>query len=153
MIYPLINKAKYQAIEHPMVNMASFGALELFDNKATIKYPYVNFDIVSSSVVNYLKRYTIRMYVCDRNEPYIAYNKTEIIADDILKSLDIDSYTINYFTLEFKDVTNGVWTDFIIEVPLAGSCTYDSLFNSNLLLEDSKFILLENGDLIMLDNS
>lgn len=152
MVYPLINKAKYQAIRHPLVNMSSFGSLELYDNKATIKYPYVNFDIVNSSVVNYLKTYTIRMYVCDRNEPYIAYNKSEVIADDILKSLDIDNYVINYFTLEFKDVTNGVWADFQIQVPLKGSCTYDSLFNDSLLLENDNFILQENGDLITLNN-
>lgn len=152
MIYPLINKAKFQAIRHPLVQMASFGALELFDDKATIQYPYVNFDIVTSSVLNYLKTYIIRMYVCDRNEPYIAYNKTEVIADNILKSLEIERYTTNYFTLEFKDVTNGVWVDFEIQIPIAGDCSYDSLFNSNLLLEDGDFILQENGDLIKLNN-
>jgi len=152
MIYSLIQKAKFQAIKHPFVNMSSFGSLELYDNKATIAYPYVNFDIVSSNVVNYLKTYTIRMYVCDRNEPYIAYNKSEVIADDILKSLDIDRYLINYFTLEFQDITNGVWTDFEIQVPLEGSCTYDSLFNASLLLEDGNFILQENGDLVVLNN-
>jgi len=140
---------QFQAIKHPLVSMSSFGSLELFDNKATILYPYVNFDIVSSGVVNYLKTYTIRMYVCDRNEPYIAYNKTEVIADDILKAIDIDQYVINYFTLEFKDVTNGVWADFQIQVPLEGSCTYDSLFDSSVLLEDDNFVLQENGDLII----
>lgn len=152
MIYPLLAKCQYKAIAHPMVNMASFGDISLYDDKSTIAYPYVNFDIVTSSIVNYLKTYTIRMYVCDRNIPYIAYNKSEVIADDILKALDIDGYVINYFTLDFKDVVNGVWADFEIQVPLEGSCTYDSLFNANLLLEDGNFILQENGDLVMLNN-
>lgn len=151
MIYPLINKAKYQAIKHPFVNMAAFGSIELFNDKATIQYPYVNFDIISNTVNDYVKTYTIRMYVMDRNEPYIAYNKTEVIADDILKSLDVEDYTILYFTIEYKDVSNGVYTDFTIQVPLEGSCTYDSLFNSALLLEDGNFVLQENGDLIMLN--
>lgn len=152
MIYPLLAKCQYKAIEHPMVSMSSFGDISLYDDKATIAYPYVNFDIVTSNVVNYLKTYTIRMYVCDRNIPYIAYNKSEVIADDILKALDIDGYVINYFTLDFKDVVNGVWADFEIQVALEGSCTYDSLFNASLLLEDGNFILQENGDLIMLNN-
>ena len=132
--------------------MASFGDISLYDDKATIAYPYVNFDIVNSSVINYVKTYTIRMYVCDRNIPYIAYNKTELIADDLLKTLDTDVYNMNYFTLDFKDVVNGVWCDFEIQTALEGGCTYNSLFNNSLLLEDGNFIVLENGDLIILNN-
>lgn len=153
MIYPLISKIQYQAIKHPFINMASFGAIELFDNKPNIQYPYVNLDIVSSRIRNYLKIYTIRMYICDRNEPYIAYNKTEVAADDILKSMDIHNYQVNYFSPMFKDVVHGVWADFEIEVPLEGSCTYDTLFNSSLLLEDGNFYLQENGDLFTLQNN
>lgn len=149
MIYKLANQLKYDAIQHPMVNMAAFGSLSLFDDKSRIAYPYVNFDVVSSRVVNYLKTYTIRMYICDRNEPYIAYNKTETIADDILKALEIESYTINYFTLEYKDITNGVFTDFEIQVPMTGDCSYDSLFTL-LVQEQGGFVLQKNGDLINL---
>lgn len=150
MIYNLLNKIKYEAIKHPMVSMSSFGDITLYEDKPSIKYPYVNLDIVSSKVTNYLKTYIIRIYVCDRNEVLTSYNKTELIMDDILKSIDIDNYDVNYFTLNFKDVVNGVFSDFEIEVPLEGSCTYDTLFNVRLL-EDGKFLLLENGDLQILE--
>lgn len=150
MIYNLLNKIRYEAIKHPMVSMSSFGDIALYEDKASIKYPYVNLDIVTSNVVNYLKTYTIRIYVCDRNDVLTSYNKTELILDDILKSIDTDRYVVNYFTLNFKDVVNGVFADFEIQVPLEGSCTYDTLFNVRLL-EDGKFLLLENGDLQILE--
>lgn len=152
MIYALINKLKYTAIKHPMVSMSSFGDITLYEDKLTIAYPYVNFDVINSTIKNYVKTYNIRVYVCDRNNPYIAYNKTEVILDDILKSLEIDEYRVNYFTLNFKDVVNGLYVDFSIDVALEGSCTYDSLFNSSLLLEEGTFILQENGDLIITTN-
>lgn len=151
MIYNLANKLKYTAIKHPMVNMSSFGSLSLFDNKPKISYPYVNFDVVNSRADNFLKTYTIRMYVCDRNEPYVAYNKTEMIADNILSSLEIYRYTVNYFTLEFKDVTNGVFIDFEIQLPMNGDCDYNALIEeiSLLIQEGGDFVLQENGDLII----
>lgn len=151
MIYNLAEKLKHQAILHPMVNMASFGDIQLYDDKPQIAYPYVNFDVVSSVVEEYIKTYTIRIYVNDRNQPYIAYNKTEQIMDDILKTMQIETYQVNYFTLDFKDMVNGCYADFEYEIQIGGSCSYETLFNS-LLLEQGGFTLLESGDLIILNN-
>ena len=117
-IYNVAEKLKDTAIRNPMVGMSSFGDIQLYNNKASVKYPYVNFDIVSSYVSNFVKTYTMRIYSCDRNEPYIAYNKAEMIIDDILKRLEIDGYTVNYFTLNFKDMINGCWADFEIETSI-----------------------------------
>lgn len=147
-----INKIKFECTKHPMVNMASVGDISLYEDKATIKYPYINLDVVNTSIRDYVQTYTFRIYVCDRNNPYIAYNKCEVIMNNILKAIDIQSYTIEFFTLNFADIVNGCFTDFQIQVPLEGSCTYDSLFNSFLLLEDSEFIMLESGDLIRKNN-
>lgn len=149
MIYPLLHSIKFHSIKHPMVNMSSVGDIQLYDNKSTILYPYVNIDVVSSSIVNYSKKYTIRLYVCDRQkDPLVSYNKTELIADNIIKDLQITNYTVNYFHNDFGDDVDGVFIDFEYEVPVLGECTYSFLFNSNILLEDGAFIMLENGDLI-----
>lgn len=127
-IYNVAEKLKDTAIRNPMVGMSSFGDIQLYNNKASVKYPYVNFDIVSSYVSNFVKTYTMRIYSCDRNEPYIAYNKAEMIIDDILKRLEIDGYTVNYFTLNFKDMINGCWADFEIETSIVqDECDYAQL--------------------------
>ncbi len=150
-IYNQVNNLKSIAINTPMVSMASFGDISLYDDKATIKYPYVNIDVVSAYVNNFVQTYTFRIYVCDRNEPYIAYNKTETILNNFLKtySVDVISYTLNYFSLNFKDIVNGVWADIIIQVPLVTSCDiiegnpigYITDINGN-------FKELTNGDLV-----
>jgi hypothetical protein len=135
-----------------MVNMASVGDMSLYDNKATIRYPYVNLDVVSSSVVNYSKKYTIRLYVCDRQKDIlVSYNKTELIADNILKDLQMTNYVVNYFHNDFQDDVDGVWVDFQYEIAVTSECTYATLFNANILLEDGNFIMLENGDLISIE--
>lgn len=124
MIYKITSKLKKIALNTPMVNQSSFGDIMDYDNKADIKYPYVNIDVVSATVVNYVQTYTFRIYVCDRNEPYIAYNKTETIINTFLKNNEINAerYTINYFTLNFKDLVHGVWADITIQAPLEFDC-------------------------------
>lgn len=141
MILKLINDLQIAAVNTMMCSMASYGDLSLYDNKATIAYPYVNFDVVSSLVSkSSLKTYTIRVYVCDRNEPYVAYNKTEMILDTIMNDLQIEKYTVNYFTLDFKDQVNGVWADVQIDDIIEFICIEDSgLVN---------YVILENGDVI-----
>ena len=152
MIYPLMSDLKLNAIKHPMVNMASVGDMSLYDNKATIRYPYVNFDIVSSSIVNYSKKYTIRLYVCDRQkDTLVSYNKTELIADNLLKKLQMNNYVVNYFHNDFQDDVDGVWVDFQYEIAVTSECTYETLLNGSILLEDGNFIILENGDLISIE--
>lgn len=143
-VYRITNKLKEIAINTSMVNMASFGDIMEYDNKATIKYPYVNIDIVTANVVNFAQSYTFRIYVCDRNKPYVAYNKTEAIINKFLKNNDISAvnYTLNYFSIDFKDQVNGVWADIIIQVPLVTEC------NESMLIESESYIITENGDLI-----
>lgn len=152
MILPLIEKLKYNAIRNPLVNMSSFGDIQLYNNKSTIAYPYVNWDVVSANVFNQIKTYTIRIYVCDRNlSPYNAYNKTETILDDLLQELEIYKYNVQYFTLNYGDVVDGVYADLQIDTKMEGNCVYQSLF-SHMLLEEGSFELLEDGSLVMINN-
>ena len=110
-------------------------------NKSIIKYPYVNIDVVSNDVVsNNNKTYTFRIYVCDKNEPYIAYNKCELILDTLLNSLEVNNYKTNYFTLSFKDMINGIFADVTIDSTINLSCIVSE--------EDKEFIVLENSDFI-----
>lgn len=146
-IYNVAEKLKDTAIRNPMVSMSSFGDIQLYNNKASVKYPYVNFDIVSSYVSNFVKTYTMRIYSCDRNEPYIAYNKAEMIIDDILKRLEIDGYTVNYFTLNFKDMINGCWADFEIETSIVqDECDYTQLLSDTV---KNFYDIDSNGDYII----
>lgn len=145
MIQALVDKVKFQSISHPLVNMASVGDITIFDNKATIAYPYVNVDVVNCLRKNFLKTYTLRIYVCDRNEPYIAYNKTELILTEILEQLDIFDVTINYFNNDFQDVVNGVYVDVQFQVPIG--CASESIFDYSLF--NDTFIILENGDYLI----
>ena len=124
--------------------MASFGNIMDYDNKPNIKYPYVNIDVVNSVVQNFAQTYTFRIYVCDRNKPYIAYNKTEAILNTFLKNNEVFAvnYTINYFSIDFKDQVNGVWVDMTIQTPLVTECIAPKI------VEDESYIITDNGDLI-----
>lgn len=148
MIRALVDKIKFTAISHPLVNMASVGDITLYDNKSTIMYPYVNVDVISDFVSNFIKTYTIRVYVCDRNEPYIAYNKAELIITDMMQTLDVNSYTVNFFNLDFQDVVNGVYADIAFQIPMG--CAPEAIFDYRLFTET--FIILENGDFLTQEN-
>lgn len=145
MIIHAVNNIKQAALEHPLVNHICFGSLEEFDNKATIKYPYINVDIVSCNILNATETHIFRLYVMDRNNPLEAYNKTELIITDLMNTLEINEYSINYFNYEFKDVVNGVYADISFEGIVSGDCTTSSY---NEIYEVGEFILMENGDLI-----
>jgi len=149
MIKALCDKIKFQSISHPIVNMASVGDITIFDNKATIAYPYVNVDVVNCLRKNFLKTYTIRVYVCDRNEPYIAYNKTELILTEILEQLNIFDVSINYFNNDFQDIVNGVYADIQFQIPIG--CDVQDIFDYNLFT--NTFIILENGDFLTTQNN
>lgn len=150
-IYRLAENLKTLAINIKMVQMASFGDLMLFDDKPVIKYPYVNIDIIGADVTNFVQTYKLRVYVCDRNKPHIAYNKTETILNQFLKNndLDITNYTINYFSVDFKDQVNGVYADIIFTVPLVTECeTYTDLGEGYMVAEMGRFFMLsEEGEL------
>lgn len=154
-IFSLTNKLKSIAINTKMVQMASFGDIMEYDNKATIKYPYINIDVVNAAVQNFAQTYTFRIYVCDRNLPYVAYNKTETILNSFLKNnaLSVNNYIINYFTMNFKDIVNGVWADITIQVPLVAECDiFTDLGEGYITQENDKYILTESGDLIKINN-
>ena len=129
--------------------MSSYGDINLYNHKTTIKYPYVNLDVVQSETINYLKKYTIRVYVCDRNEPYIAFNKCEKILDSLLKSsnLDVSNYITKFFTLNHSDNVNGAYADAIIEAPVEYECRFEDEY---ILQEDlSGLVITEEGDLLI----
>lgn len=146
MIHKIADNLKLIAINTPMCNMASFGDISLYDHKATIKYPYVNIDVVNSSNRGGAKTYTLRVYVCDRNEPYVAYNKCESILDSFMHDTEIqmENYTTNFFTLDFQDSVNGVWSDVQLSYAQENDCY-------NIPAVGDQYILMENGDLIRLD--
>lgn len=158
-IVEIVNKLKVDAMSIPTTNMASFGDISLYDNKATIRYPYVNIDVVNSNVINNSnKKYTFRIYVCDRNEPYLAYNKCELILDTLLNQLDISNYTVNYFTLNFQDVVNGIYADITFEANVDLICAVlPSGEKGYIILENSDFVryylLKEDGGKIEIDNN
>ena len=145
MITHSINKVKQAATEHPLVNQVCFGPIEEYDHKATIKYPYVNVDIVSCALYNAAQTHKFRVYVMDRNKIEEAYNKTELIITDMMILLDVNSYTINYFNYNFKDMVNGVYADIEIEGVVSTDCTSDAYAD---IYGAEGFILTENGDLI-----
>lgn len=150
-IYKLANELKLLAINTATVYQSSFGDIQLYNNKATIKYPYCNFDIVNSKVVGSSIEYTIRIYVCDRNDPYIAYNKTKLILDTILKNYQVDAtnYTSNFFTLNFKDMVNGCWADFSVMQPLE----YDCILSSDIISDNENIYNIIQELVIMANNT
>lgn len=147
-IYKIINELKDIAISSTTVSDANYGDISLYDNKTNIKYPYVNFDVINTRVQDSILFYNIRIYVMDRNEPYIAYNKTELILNTILKNILIDAntYTVNYFTLNFKDLVNGCWTDFEYAIENIIECL-------PILPDGEKYIITEDLDYIITEDT
>lgn len=141
-IFQTINDLKASAMLIKGVNMASYGDISLYDNKTDIMYPYVNFDIVNSRVSNNCnKQYTFRIYVMDRNVPFVAYNKCELILKELSNKLDVSNYLINYFTLDYKDLVNGVFADITIDTNIDLSCIKQ-------IITEITYIILENSDYI-----
>jgi hypothetical protein len=147
MIAKVIDDLKITAMNTSLVNMVAFGDISLFNEKKTIKYPYVNIDIVESNITGGVKQHKFRIYVCDRNDIVTAYNKTELILDQILKSENYytENYLVNYFTENFKDVTTGVYVDVNVEEDIITECDLSEA-------EEIGFILQENGDLIRIES-
>lgn len=139
-IHKTINLLKTDMSTIEQVKSVEYGDVRLVTDKADIEYPFVNFDIVSSNVTgNAGKTYTIRLYCLDRNEPYIAFNKTELIVNTFMDYHQLQNYSLNYFTLDYKDQVNGVFVDIQVDTNTSLQClTYDG----------KGYITLENGDLI-----
>lgn len=151
-IYNIVTGIKKMSMNIPICNMASFGDISLYDNKATILYPYVNIDIVNNQVFNNgVKRYIFRIYVVDRNEPYVAYNKTELILDNLMMKMGVQNYTTNYFTLDYQDLVNGVYTDVLIDSEIGLTCMN---YNDSYLVQqedNTSFILINDGGKIIIN--
>lgn len=125
MVIQFLNSLKSIAVSSPLVNMSSVCSILDYENKPDIKYPFVNIDLVSVSVVNYAKSYRVRLYICDRNpDEFNSYNKAAIILDDILKTLQIDvvNYTGTFFRLDFLDNVNGLWCEVDIDGQMVIEC-------------------------------
>lgn len=155
-VYNIINKLKINALTVQGVNSVEYGDIQLYNNKADIEYPYINFDILSSNVIgNGAKTYIIRAYFIDRNEPYEAYSKTEDISDNFMDKLEIQNYITNYFTMEFNDNVSGVFIDIQFESILSIDCIpytgigYVILENGDFL---NKYLLLTTEGKIIIDN-
>lgn len=109
----VINDLITMASSLPTCKNSGFGDLRLYDNKADVEYPYVNIDILSSTVFNgSSKNYKLRVYVMDKNESYIAYNKSELLLNLIMAQYEIPNFIVNYFDLDYKDMVSGVYADF-----------------------------------------
>lgn len=140
-IFSLANFIKEKSLTINTVNMVEYGNISLFEDKTNIKYPYVNIDVVNNNVVNNSnKKYTFRIYICDRNEPYLAYNKCELILNELMKNLEVENYTTSYFTLSFKDKINGIFTDIIFESSIDLACLIEENLYGYIILENSDYI-------------
>ena len=87
MITHSISKVKQAAIENPLVNQVCFGPIEEYDHKATIKYPYVNIDIVKNIIM-----YKNPIKILEYNNFF--NNNEEVIKDEYLNKA-IDSVLLN----------------------------------------------------------
>lgn len=122
-IYKLTNDMKQLAMHTPLVSMASCGNIDDYDNRKNIHYPYVNIDVISNKISNNsIGSYSIRIECIDRNEPFKAYNKCESIIDHMMNFLQIQKYTINYFTLNYQDMVNGCYVDILYDDELNLKC-------------------------------
>ena len=144
MVQSAADKIKLEAINHPMVNMSSIGDIGLYDSKATILYPYVNIDVLQNEATLDLYKYTFRVYVCDRNQPYVAYNKTEMILSDLMRSMEIEKYNMNFFNLDFQDSVNGCYAD--VQFEYAAGCGAEAIVDYSFF--NHVFLVLDNGDFI-----
>ena len=156
MVIQVLDALKLIAINAPLVNMSSVSDILDYSNKPDIKYPFVNIDLVSTIVNNYAKNYRVRLYICDRNpNEFQSYNKASIILDDILKSVSIDqqTYTANYFRLDFLDQVNGLWCEVDIEDHVVIDCASGTYFNGYVISEGGDYVVDEvEGKQIITEN-
>jgi hypothetical protein len=154
-IYKLASDIKKMAIMTPNVAMASFGDISLYDNKSIILYPYVNIDIINDIVDgNANCTYKFAIYVIDRNDEYEAYNKCELILDELMQKLQIENYNTNFIHKDFQDQVIGVYTELSYEDTIGLSCQYyeyGALITEEELPID-QYITTNNNKLISKEN-
>lgn len=154
-IYKLSTDIKKMAMTVPNVAMASFGDISLYDNKPIIAYPYVNIDIINDTInFNTNSKYLFRLYVVDRNEPFVAYNKCEKIIDELMLKLDIPNYTCNFFSLDFQDQVNGLYVDINYDDTINLSCQFyeSGAFITEEVLPIDEYIVTEENQKITEEN-
>lgn len=155
MLYNLLENLKITAIQHPLVQMSAIDDLIEYQNRP-VRYPFVNINIVDSNVTNGLKRYNVRIYVLDiQRNVNVAWNKCELILEDILKQNGFKNYNIFYFKDDFKDIVSGCYCDIKYEnIRSKGSetgiCDYNAITNNYLNTQDTDYMTQQSGDLIML---
>lgn len=146
MIYKIVEDLKVLGINIDSVNQVSFGTIEEYKSKE-VKYPYINISIGKYDVYDWTKRYTLNIHILDRNkDQYIAYNKTSTIMQEFLSNpdLEIDTYKMNYFNLQFPDQIYGVTST----IQLYGEVNLECG-----LFVDTHYIITEQGDYIRLENN
>lgn len=156
MLYNLLDNLKITAIQHPLVQMSAIDDLVEYQNRP-VRYPFVNINVVDSNVTNGLKKYNVRIYVLDRQKNVnVAWNKTEIILEDILKQAGFKNYNIYYFKDDFNDIVSGCYCDIKYENIRAGkgsetgTCDYRAITDGYIVQQDEDYITQQSGDLIML---
>lgn len=118
----LINNIIEISKNNTTCNQALFGDIRLYDDMEVL-YPLINIDIVKSKVTNNCKTYTFRIYAIDKNiNPYIAYNKCELLLNQILGECEIYNFLINYFDLDYKDQVSGTYTDIQYSIKMNTEC-------------------------------
>lgn len=119
----VVTKLEFNASQISNCSMVGIGDIRLFDDKASTMYPYINLDIISDEVFNgSIKAWKFRIYAVDRNEPYLAYNKCELMIGELLNQMEILDYTLNYITLNYQDLIHGVFTDVSFDASLTVNC-------------------------------
>lgn len=153
----LIHKLKTLSLNHPLVQQSTAGGIQDFSSKSDVRYPYCNFDVIKYRIRGGSKEYTVRVYVCDRNETYNAYSKGERILDDLLHhlQLNVEDYTATFFKNDFQDEVDGVYTDVIISEPLMTLCySEEDETGGRFILEDKTgYIVTEEGDYVKSESS
>ena len=153
MIIDVFEKLKLLALSTKLVKQSAYGDIVNYMNKHDILYPYVNFDIITYITNNFSKDYKIRMYVCDRNkDKYISYNKADIIINNFLKdnSLDIENYEYTFFDLDYDDMINGAYCDFLIEEEVLINTKCD-LNIGYIITEYGDYIITEDDNKIVIE--
>jgi hypothetical protein len=112
MVINVTDYIRHVAMESPLLMSSYKGEMPIPDNSPVVKYPYLNIDVLSTDRTDYHKEYKFRIWVCDRNDVYIAYSKCEQIIIELMAGLAIDVYKYEYFKNDYQDGVHGCFIDF-----------------------------------------
>lgn len=150
MIDNFIKSLKLICLNTQLVNQVAYGNIIDYTHKE-VKYPYVNLDILNSSIINGIVYHNIRFYIMDRNiNDLTSFNKTEMILDNIMKEpeLQIEVYSATPFVLDYNDMITGFFCD--IQIP---EVALNTPFNECSVLSIGEgYTTLPDGDLLKNNN-